>query len=94
MFVYSPFLRPLFWVTMGFLYVLAFAGATVWAHDLGLHMTWWRWALTVLWYGIVSVGVAAGCTLIGEKEPRAGWYFLAITAIAAIILGMGLWQVL
>lgn len=90
MFVYSPFLRPIFWVLMGFAYALTFAGAVVWAQDLGLHMTWWKWLLAILWYGIASVGVAGGFTLVGEKEGRAGWYFLGATVIVALILGAGL----
>jgi hypothetical protein len=94
MFAYSPFFKPIFWIAMGLAFVLAFAGAVVWAQDLGLQMTWWKWALSALWYGIVSVGVAASFTLIGEKEPRAGWYFLGMSVIAAIILGVGLWLVL
>jgi hypothetical protein len=94
MFLYSPFLRPIFWIAMGLICVLAFAGASVWAQDLGLYMTWWKWVLTALWYCIVSIGVAVGFTLIGEKEPRAGWYFLGASVIAAILLGAGLWLVL
>ena len=79
---------------MGLIYALMIAGAPVWAEDLGLQMTWWKWLLTGIWYGLLSIGIAAGFTLMGEKEPRAGQYTLGLTVITMIILGVGLWFLL
>ncbi|MBL7175980.1 MAG: hypothetical protein ISS66_09170 [Desulfobacteraceae bacterium] len=94
MFAYSTLLRPLFWMVMGLIYALMIAGAPAWAQDLGLKMTWWKWLLAALWYFILSVGLAGGFTLLGEKEPRAGYYSLGLVLIVMIILGVGLWFLL
>jgi hypothetical protein len=47
-----------------------------------------------MWYGLLSFGVASGFTLIGEKEPRAGYYFLGFSLAGTVVLGVGLWMVL
>ena len=64
------------------------------ARDLGLPMNWWKWLLAALWYGLLSIGIAGGFTLMGEKEPGAGYYFLGASLIVMVILGAGLWAVL
>ncbi len=79
MFLYSTYLKALFWIFMGLLYALMIAAAPIWAEDLGLQMSWWKWLLAAGWYVVLSIGVAAGTTLIGEKEPRAGYYILALS---------------
>ena len=79
---------------MGLIYALTIAGARVWAEDLGLPMNWWKWLLTAIWYCLLSFSFAAGFTLLGEKEPRAGYYFLGISLAIMIILGVGLWYLL
>jgi hypothetical protein len=94
MFIYTPLVRPAFWIIMGLIYALAIAGARVWAQDLGLDMTWWKYTLAMLWYILLNVGVASGFTLIGEKEPRAGWAILAAALTVMIFLGAGLWAAL
>ena len=91
MFVYSTLLRPIFWVVMGLLYALIIAGSKIWAQDLGLEMSWWKWVLVWLWYGLLSLGCAIGFTLMGEKEIRAGYFILGTNFIASVILGAGLW---
>lgn len=91
MFVYSTLLRPIFWVVMGLLYALIIAGSKIWAQDLGLEMSWWKWVLAGLWYGFLSLGCVIGFTLIGEKEIRAGYFILGANFIASVILGAGLW---
>ena len=91
---YSTLSRPLFWIGMGLIYALMIAGARVWAQDLGLSMTWWKWVLSATWYGLLSFSVASGFTLMGEKEPKAGYYFLAFFLAVTTILGVGLWLVL
>ena len=90
MFAYSTFLRPLFWLFMGLNYALIIAGARIWIHDLDLQMTWWKWALSALWYIGLSVGLAGGFTLLGEREPKAGYYFLGLVIIIALIAGIGI----
>ncbi len=94
MLLYSTIARPLFWIVMGLIYALMIAGAPAWAEDLGLQMTWWKWLLTAIWYGLLSLGIAASFTLMGEKEPRAGQYALGLTLVIMIILGVGLWSLL
>jgi hypothetical protein len=91
---YSTFLRALFWIFMGLLYALMIAGARIWAEELGLLMNVWKWLLATVWYVLLSIGVAAGTTLIGEREPRAGYYLLGITLIIMAILGFLLWHLL
>jgi hypothetical protein len=94
MFIYTTLVRPIFWIVMGLIYALAIAGARAWAEDLGLDMTWWKCMLAMLWYVLLNIGVASGFTLIGEKEPRAGWAIVAAALIVMVVLGAGLWAVL
>ena len=79
---------------MGLLYALMIAGAPVWAEDLGLQMTCWKWLLAAIWFCILSLGIATGFTLMGEKEPRAGYPIAGLTLVIMVILGIGLWQLL
>ena len=94
MFPYSTILRPLFWIVMGLIYALTIAGARIWAEDMGIPMNWWKWLLAAIWYCILSISIAAGFTLLGEKEPGAGYRLLGISLIIIIILGLGLWHLL
>lgn len=94
MFPYSTILRPIFWIVMGLIYAMIVAGAKAWAEDLSMPMNWWKWLLTVIWYCLLSFSFAGGFTLLGEKEPRAGYYFLGSSLIITIILGIGLWHLL
>ncbi|MBW1767301.1 MAG: hypothetical protein JRJ65_09660 [Deltaproteobacteria bacterium] len=88
---YSTVFRPLFWIVMGLIYAVIIVGAKVWAEDLGLQMTWWKWLLSAIWYCLLSFSFAAGFTLIGEKEPKAGYRFLGTFLAITIISGFGLW---
>ena len=83
-----------FWFAMGAITVLVVAGARLWARDLGLKMRWWKWLLAAVWYCLLSIGIAAGFTLRGEKEPRAGYTIGGLSVIIMIILGVGLWVLL
>ena len=94
MYLYSTILRPLFWIIMGLLYASLIAGARIWAEDLGLNMNWWKWLLSAVWYCLLSFSVAGGFTLMGEKEPRAGYKFLGFFLAVTIILGVGLYFLL
>jgi len=91
MFIYSSFLRPVFWILMGCIYISTIAGARVWAQDLGLQMGWWKWVLAVLWYIFLSYTFAGAFTLMGEKEPGAWYRFLGFHVVISIILGIVLW---
>jgi hypothetical protein len=75
---------------MGLIYALMIAGAPVWAEDLGMRMSWWKWVLCALWYVLLSFTFAGSSTLLGEKEPQAWYKFLvfhlSITIIAGVLL--------
>ena len=73
---------------MGLLYALIIAGAPLWAQDLGLHMTWWKWILSALWYGLLSFTFAGGFTLLSEKEPGACHKFIAFHLVPVIVSGV------
>lgn len=94
MFPNSTILGPLFWIAMGLIYALAFAGARIWFDELGLKLNWWKWVLATLWYIILSISVAGSFTLFGENEVQAGFYFLGVFVTISIILGIGLWRIL
>ncbi len=91
---YSTIFRPLFWIVMGLIYAMIIAGAPIWALDLGLQMTWWKWLLVAGWYGLLSYALAGGFTLLGEKEPKAWYRFLGFHLMVIIPMGIGLWFVL
>ncbi|MCP4756834.1 MAG: hypothetical protein GY866_38720 [Proteobacteria bacterium] len=91
---YSTLLKPLYWIAMGLVYAVVVVGAKIWAEDLGLVMVWWKWLLTAGWYIVLSLTLAAGFTLIGENEPRAGTNFLVFFLPIFIVLGIGLWFLL
>ena len=69
-------------------------GAVAWTRDLGLHMTWWKWLLSALWYLLLLFLLFAGFTFIGEGEAAAGWKTMGISAVLLVILGVGLARVL
>ena len=94
MITYSPFFKPIFWIVMGLIYALTIAGAPLWAEDLGLHMTWWKWILAGLWYVLLSFTFAGSFTLLGEKEPGAWYKFLGFHLIIAIIFGVIVWSLI
>lgn len=69
-------------------------GAIFWAKDLGLHMTWWKWLLSAIWYGLLLFLLFAGFTFIGEGEPTAGWRTIGISVFIMVVLGAGLIRLL
>ena len=91
MLLYSTIWKAFYWMVMGVLYTIMIAGAPSLADSFGLHMNWWKWILVTIWYVLVSINLAAGFTLIGEKERGAGPKFMAATLIPLVILGVGLW---
>jgi len=85
---YSTFFKPVFWVFMGLIYALIIAGAPIWAQDMGLQMSWWKWILAAGWYALLSFTFAGSFTLLGEKEPGAWYRFLGFHLIVTIIFGV------
>jgi hypothetical protein len=81
-------LRPIFWIIMGLIYAISAAGAKIWAEDLGIEMNWWKWLFSITWYCALSISFAAGFTLMGEKEKKAGFRFLGISLTGTMIMGL------
>ena len=94
MITYSPFFKPIFWIIMGLIYTLTVLGVPIWADDLGLQMTWWKWILAALWYVLLSFTFAGCFTLLAEKEPGAWYKFFGFHLILSIILGVVLWYLI
>ena len=94
MFPNSTILGPVFWIVMGLLYALIILSANYWAKDLKLNMKWWKWLLLSFWYAGLSISIAGSFTLFGEGENRAGYYFLGISIVIFLILGVGLWRLI
>jgi hypothetical protein len=68
--------------------------AVVWARDLRLKMTWWKWLLAALWYLLLGFSVISAFTLVGEGEAAAGMRMLMFSGVITIILGVALVRVL
>lgn len=88
------FSGSIFWFVMGMLMILVAAGAAVWAKELGLKMTWWKWVLAALWYGLLIFSVAVPMTFVGENEAGAALRIFIPSIVITIIAGVGLWRVL
>jgi hypothetical protein len=88
------FSRPVFWIFMGLLLALIIYSAKLWAKDLGLKMNWWKWLLAGLWFIILSLSIAGGFTLIGEREVTPGLYFLGSFLVINFLLGALIWRVI
>jgi hypothetical protein len=79
---------------VGALTGLVVAGAIIWAKDLGLKMTWWKWFLAALWYLLLNFFVFLDFTLVGEGEPGAGLKLFFFQAVLMIVLFVGLVRLL
>lgn len=88
------FSGAVFWFLMGMLFILVAKGARVWAEDLKLRMTWWKWALCVCWYGLLVFTVSMSLTFVGENEAGAGLRALLFMGVITTILAAGLVRVL
>jgi len=84
----------LFVFVVGAVTGLVVAGAIVWAKDLGLRMTWWKWLLAALWYILLNFFVFLDFTMIGEGESGAGLKLLFFQGVLMIILFVGLVRLL
>lgn len=79
---------------IGLLTVPVIIGAIVWARDLQLRMTWWKWTLTAIWYILLLFFILVDFTFIGEGEAVAGWRGMPFQLVLMVILGAGLIRVL
>lgn len=83
-----------FWFLMGIVAVFVGIGFKYFAEDKGWTLNWWKWLLSILWYGIFNLGIVSWGTLAGENEPEAGFRFFLLTTFICLILGVGLWRLL
>lgn len=79
---------------VGLLSGLVITGAIVWARDLRLRMTWWKWVLAAVWFILLDFFVLLAFTMIGEGETGAGMKMLFVFGIIMFILGVGLARLL
>ena len=87
MFPQGTLLDPIFWMVLGAIQVLFFAGANEWAKEYELNMNWWKWVGVAGWWFTFLLTIAGAFTLHGENEGMAGWYFLGWVGTAWIICG-------
>lgn len=79
---------------MGVLYTIFAISVKYWAKDLKIKMNWWKWLLSILWFLLLNISVAGSFTLIGENETRAGIFFLSVSSIILLLLGLGFWRLI
>ncbi len=82
------------WLIVGAVSVLVVMGAIEWFKDAGITMSWWKWLVSVVWYIIFLMGMAAPFTLMGEGEAAAGWKMLLFTLPVLIITGFAVYRIL
>ena len=82
-----------FWFLMGILFVLIAAGFKSFVDGKGWVMSWWKWLLGIIWYGILMVTFYSAGILLGEQET-AWWRILILGLFVTLILGVGLWRLL
>jgi hypothetical protein len=82
-----------FWFLMGILFVLIAAGFKAFAEGKGWVISWWKWILSIVWYGILMVTIYSAGVLFGENET-AWWRILLLGLFVTLILGVGLWRLL
>ena len=83
-----------FWILWGVVLVLVGAGFKTFAEDQGWKLTWWKWVLSVLWYGLFTINFYAYGTLAGENEGSAGFRLMLFGLFISLILAVGLWRLL
>ena len=69
-------------------------GAAAWARSFNLKMTWWKWCLLAIWYGLLIFFIFLDFTLIGEGETGTGWKMLLFQLVIMIVLGAVLGRIL
>jgi hypothetical protein len=85
---------PLFWLLMGVILVLIGAAFKAFAEDQGWKLTWWKWLLAVLWYGLFASSFYVYGTVAGEGEPSAALWMMLFILFISLILGVGLWRLI
>lgn len=88
------FTGGLFWFVMGIIFVGIAASFKIWAEDLGIKMTWWKWLLSGLWYALLIFTIALPFTLWGENESQGGVGTLLFLGVITLVLGVGLARLL
>lgn len=83
-----------FWLLMGVILVVVAMAFKAFAEDQGWRLTWWKWILVVLWYGLFSMSFFTYGTLAGENEGNAGLRLMLLMLFISLILGVGLWRLL
>ena len=79
-----------FWMIMGALFVLLGVGSTIWAKDLELNMTKGKWTLSIIWYLLLLLTVAAPLTALAENESVAAFRMMLVMVVITVISGVGL----
>jgi hypothetical protein len=80
----------IFWMIMGALFVLLGVGASIWAKDLGLIMTKTKWTLSIVWYLLLLLTVAAPMTALAENESVAAFRMMLVLIVITVITGVAL----
>ena len=88
------FTSGFFWMLMGMLFILIANAFKAFAEDQGWELTWWKWVLCILWYGLFSLSFYSYGTLAGENEGSAGVKLMLLILFICVILGVGLWRLL
>jgi len=83
-----------FWLLMGVVLVLVAMAFKAFAEDQGWRLTWWKWVLIVLWYGLFTMSFFTYGTLAGENEASAALKLMLLMLFISLILGVGLWRLL
>jgi hypothetical protein len=84
----------IFWFIMGMLFILVAAGFRAYARDRGWILSWWKWVLAAMWYGIFMLSFYAWGTLTGENEGNAGLKIFILGMFICFVSGVGLWRLI
>jgi len=84
----------IFWFAMGGVSLVMILGFKSMAEAKGINMTWWKWALTVVWWMGFLFAVAVPMAFMGEGEMYAGALMILFSVVPAIILGFVVWRVI
>ena len=82
------------WIFVGAVSVLIVVSANEWLKDSGIVMSWWKWLVSVVWYIIMMMTLAAPFTLMGEGEVGAGWRMLLFSLPIIIISGFVVFRII
>jgi len=83
-----------FWFVEGILFCLMVIGLHLWAKDKSIPMTWWKWAIFLIWVCIAGFSIAFVGTSLGENEAGAAMRGGLFFGIVSVISGVGVWRLL